>query len=57
VANLDAALGRNDRHQAENALHVTADAVDHAEEVWVAVGRMIIQPVIESTALREWTVR
>jgi polyribonucleotide nucleotidyltransferase len=57
VADLYATLGRDDRHLAEDALQLAAVAVDHAEEVWVAVGRMIIQPIIESTALREWSVR
>ncbi|MCY1435842.1 hypothetical protein D9M71_519500 [compost metagenome] len=56
MADFDAALGRNDGHQAEDALDLAAGAIDHAEEVRVAIGRVVVQPVVEDTALREGAV-
>ncbi|MNC21136.1 hypothetical protein D3C75_691050 [compost metagenome] len=57
MADFDAALGRDDGHQAENALDLAADAVDHAEEIRIAAGRVVVQPVVEDAALREGAVR
>ena len=57
MADFDATLGRHDRHQAENALNLACGFIDHAEEVRVAIGRMVVQPIVERAALGEGTVR
>ncbi|MNN76723.1 hypothetical protein D3C81_1931300 [compost metagenome] len=57
VADFDAALGRDNRHQAEDALYVAARAVNDGEEVRVALGRVVVQPIVEYAALREGAVR
>jgi len=46
-----------DGHQAEDALHIAAGAVDHAEEIRLVVLGMVVQPGIERGAVAERAIR
>ncbi len=50
-------MGRDDGHQAEDALHLAGRTVDDAEEVRVGIGRVVVQPRIERGALGKRAVR